>query len=589
MPQNQFSGTGIVDGQIVEANQINQSVDAFTGAKDYRITLTGSMELSGSLLMSGSFINEYTGQFSTLGLGVAAPTAPTMLYIKDTSAGGDPAIVMETTTGNDSARVRLKNPDVEYDLGAFGSSGDDFMVVQDVTATPRFPFIVGKDTVSYTLYTSDDSVGVGLGSNTPAILNPLDPGSLQVLGRVSGSSMRADIISASAAGENIHGTASYATYIETAQTASYVKAENVDFYYSISQQINSGGRIAAVTGSFDNAQTDSDSGYSIGKPAGGYTKIISGSAGGNLFFGSVEEQNFIKMTGNGSTIELDSGGEVYLKNDVFTPGTITISGSLSGDRKLVVGPNNTSGTVNARSSSLLVNSLEFNENSEASYVGNFNNSSTAKLRFGAGGDATNYALNISSSRQTEAYGMIAATGQADYLANLGNITPMFKRGLVAAFGGGELDNVEYRGGAFTSFNSFSTYTLFTITPANSDALGLGDPTAAAIRVEVTLLGLRVNSTQGRATSAFLTRNFSYVKYESDGSTPQDPPFAQSTGTGEFSNKSYNGSANITSIKLETDDSGADDTIITCKLLPATADDMNWKWSAKIIRLGPPAF
>ena len=179
MPQNQFSGTGILDGQIVEANQVSQSVDAFTGAKDYRITLTGSMELSGSLLMSGSFINEYTGQFSTLGLGVAAPTAPTMLYIKDTSAGGDPAIIMEATTGNDSARIRLKNPDVEYDLGAFGSSGDAFMVVQDTTTTSKFPFIVGKDTVSYTLYAVDDSVGVGLGSNTKVILNPLDAGSLQ--------------------------------------------------------------------------------------------------------------------------------------------------------------------------------------------------------------------------------------------------------------------------------------------------------------------------------------------------------------------------------------------------------------------------
>ena len=586
MPQNTFLGTGILDGQIVEANQISQSVDAFTGAKDYRITLTGSMELSGSLLMSGSFINEYTGQFSTLGLGVAAPTAPTMLYIKDTSAGGDPIILIEGNTGGDNARIRFSNGDVRFDLGVYGTQNDDFRIVQDSTI---FPFIIQEDTNSYTLYASDDSVGVGLGSNTPAILNPLDPGSLQVLGRVSGSSMRADIISASAAGENIHGTASYATYIETAQTASYVKAENIDFEYSISQQINSGGRIAAVTGSFDNAQTDSDSGYSIGKPAGGYTKIISGSAGGNLFFGSVPEQNFIKMTGNGSTIELDSGGEVYLKNDVFTPGTITISGSLSGDRKLVVGPNNTSGTINARSSSLLVNSLEFNENSEASYVGNVNNSSTAKLRFGAGGDATNYALNISSSRQTEAYGMIAATGQADYLANLGNITPMFKRGLVAAFGGGELDNVEYRGGAFTSFNSFSTYTLFTITPANSGALGLGNPTAAAIRVEVTLLGLRTSSTQGRATSAFITRNFSYVRFESNGSTPTDPPFAQSSGTSDIVDKSYNGSNNITSILLETDDSGADDNIITCKLRPATANDMNWKWSAKIIRLGPPAF
>ena len=399
MPQNFFQNTGIVDGQIVEASQVSQSVDAFTGTKDYRITLTGSMELSGSLLMSGSFINEYTGQFSTLGLGVAAPTAPTMLYIKDTSAGGDPAIVMEATTGNDSARVRLKNPDVEYDLGAFGSSGDDFMVIQDTTSSPRFPFIVGKDTVSYTLYAADDSVGVGLGSNTKAILNPLDEGSLQAAGRVSGSSMRADTISASAAGENIHGTASYATYIETAQTASYVKAENIDFYYSISQQVNSGGTIASVTGSYQYLQLNADSGLSIGtNPASsGYTKIISGSGGADLYFGSVEDDNFIWMGGNANFIELDSGGQVYLKNEAITPGTMTISGSLGGNRKLVVGPQAPTGTVNSPSSSLFPNALSFNNNSDA-FIANTNSSGTAKLLLSVGGasaDAANIELSAS--------------------------------------------------------------------------------------------------------------------------------------------------------------------------------------------------
>ena len=399
MPQNTFLGTGILDGQIVEANQISQSVDAFTGAKDYRITLTGSMELSGSFFMSGSFINEYTGQFSTLGLGVAAPTAPTMLYIKDTSAGGDPAIIMEATTGNDSARIRLKNPDVEYDLGAFGSSGDDFMVIQDTTSSPKFPFIIGKGTNSYTLYTSDDSVGIGLGQLTSVTLGPLDPGSLQAAGRVSGSSMRADIISASAAGENIHGTASYATYIETAVTASYVKAENIDFYYSISQQVNSGGRIAAVTGSYGYLQLDADSGLSIGNQGSlAYTKIISGSGGGDLYLGSVEEGNFIKMTGNGNTIELDSGDKVYLKNDVIIPSTVQISGSLAGGRKLVVGPNAPIGTINAPSSSLGENTLFFNDNS-TSYVGNLNESSNSKLAFSVG-DPTNIALSLSSSGDT---------------------------------------------------------------------------------------------------------------------------------------------------------------------------------------------
>lgn len=404
MPQNFFSNTGILDGQIVEANQVSQSVDAFTGAKDYRIALTGSLELSGSLLMSGSFINEYTGQFSTLGLGVAAPTAPTMLYIKDTSAGGDPAIIMEATTGNDSARIRLKNPDVEYDLGAFGSSGDDFMVVQDTTTTSKFPFIVGKDTVSYTLYAVDDSVGVGLGSNTKVILNPLDAGSLQAAGRVSGSSMRAGIISASGAGvgtdANIHGTASYANYIETASTASYVKAEDIDFYYSISQQINSGGEIAALSGSYDALKVSNISGLSIkNEGLNDYSIVLSGSVSANqgkLFFGDVDGGEYLTFDQLDTQIIAETA-KFNVPIQLLVGGNMILSGSTgaSSTRELVIGPNGTSATF-LPSASLSVNDLKFNRNNVA-YIGNYNTSGDSKLALSAGGGGSSAFTNLELS------------------------------------------------------------------------------------------------------------------------------------------------------------------------------------------------
>ena len=569
MPQNQFSGTGILDGQIVEANQVSQSVDAFTGAKDYRITLTGSMELSGSLLMSGSFINEYTGQFSTLGLGVAAPTAPTMLYIKDTSAGGDPAIIMEATTGNDSARIRLKNPDVEYDLGAFGSSGDDFMVVQDTTTTSKFPFIVGKDTVSYTLYAVDDSVGVGLGSNTKVILNPLDAGSLQAAGRVSGSSMRAGTISASAAGENIHGTASYATYIETASTASYVKAENIDFYYSISQQINSGGRIAAVTGSFDNVQANSDSGYSIGKPNGGYTKIISGSAGGNLFFGSVSENNFVKMTGTGNTIELNSGGEVYLKNNVFTPGKITISGSLAGNRELVVGPDAASGTINSPSESLLPNDLQFNRNQTA-YVSNMNIDGTSKLALSAGGGSANYAFTVSASREMEAYGQISFTGTNNYQAGLLNKSPYLRLGPKNAYNNQEIDDVTYRGGSFATVNT-NDYVLWEMD--TNDVSGNAEP----FRIKVNILGYRDTGTQYRAVMVEMDYLCTYI-------SGNDPTFALTEVSKNVRQSSYNNSTSISAAGTQLETYLQQESALKLTLDSNTAQVMSYRWQIQIIRL-----
>jgi len=573
MPQNQFSGTGILDGQIVEANQVSQSVDAFTGAKDYRITLTGSMELSGSLLMSGSFINEYTGQFSTLGLGVAAPTAPTMLYIKDTSAGGDPAIIMEATTGNDSARIRLKNPDVEYDLGAFGSSGDDFMVVQDTTTTSKFPFIVGKDTVSYTLYAVDDSVGVGLGSNTKVILNPLDAGSLQAAGRVSGSSMRAGTISASAAGENIHGTASYATYIETAQTSSYVKANDIDFFYSISQQVNSGGRIAAVTGSFGNVQTDSDSGYSIGKPNGGYTKIISGSAGGNLFFGSIAENNFVKMTGTGNTIELNSGGEVYLKNNVFTPGKITISGSLAGNRELVVGPDAASGTINSPSASLLPNDLQFNRNQTA-YVSNMNIDGTSKLALSAGGGSANFAFTVSASREMEAYGQISFTGNNGYQAGLLNKSPYLRLGPKNAYNNQQIDDVIYRGGSFATVNT-NDYVLWEMD--GNDVSGNAEP----FRIKVNILGYRDTGTQYRAVMVEMDYLCTYI-------IGNDPTFSISEVSKNVRQSSYNNSTSISEAGTKLETYLQQDSALKLTLDSNTAQVMSYRWQIQIIRLNSQA-
>ena len=51
---NTLSNTGIVTGQTVEALQVSQSVDAFTGANDYDITISGSLTLTGSLLQTGS-------------------------------------------------------------------------------------------------------------------------------------------------------------------------------------------------------------------------------------------------------------------------------------------------------------------------------------------------------------------------------------------------------------------------------------------------------------------------------------------------------------------------------------------------------
>ena len=50
---NNLSNSGIVDGQVIFANQVNQIIDAFTGAEAYDIALSGSLTITGSLLIGG--------------------------------------------------------------------------------------------------------------------------------------------------------------------------------------------------------------------------------------------------------------------------------------------------------------------------------------------------------------------------------------------------------------------------------------------------------------------------------------------------------------------------------------------------------
>ena len=52
----QFTNTGVATGQPVEASQVSQSFDAFTAAKAYDITISGSLEATGSFSNSGSVL-----------------------------------------------------------------------------------------------------------------------------------------------------------------------------------------------------------------------------------------------------------------------------------------------------------------------------------------------------------------------------------------------------------------------------------------------------------------------------------------------------------------------------------------------------
>ena len=67
---NQLSLSGIAEGEIIEAQHVSQSVQALTGQEPYQVTITGSLEVSGSLRTSGSvvfkYVQETAGDANTL-------------------------------------------------------------------------------------------------------------------------------------------------------------------------------------------------------------------------------------------------------------------------------------------------------------------------------------------------------------------------------------------------------------------------------------------------------------------------------------------------------------------------------------------
>ena len=523
MAHQNLNPNGIVTGQIVEAAEVLQLVSAFTktpvNGSGYDITISGSLNLTGSLLMTGSLVNEFTGQFSALGLGVTAPTAPTMLHIKDTAAGGDPIVLLEGNAGGDNARIRFSNSDVTYDVGAYGGSGDDFILIQDAASSPLEPLRIDKDTISSTIYASVDSVGIGLGVNTPTILNPLNPGSLQALGRVSGSSMRAGTISASAAGINIHGTASYANYIETAVTASYVKSTDIDFYYSISQQINSTNTIAAVTGSFGAAKVSDLSGISI-KDIGenGYSIFLSGSVvpdAGMLYLGDMTGEH-LAFDQAEQQIRTQTD-RFHIGNKLLVAGSMLVSGSsgAAAGRTIVVGPNGVSG-ASLPSASIFDDRIEFKQNSTA-YISNVGLGASSNLSLSAGGGSSNVALSISASADITIPNGIVEFDNTDIGSTRLNVTgSLMKLSQGVSDDTNLLQQVTYRMAFKTQASNGGVGILFTIGTDNYPAprIDLKSHSGGVIMYEMDLVASTTsNNDKGASWKVIATR-----KVDSNGST-----------------------------------------------------------------------
>tara|TARA_R110002153_G_scaffold42102_2_gene120000 strand:- start:3332 stop:4573 length:1242 start_codon:yes stop_codon:yes gene_type:complete len=90
----QFTNTGVATGQPVEASQISQSFDAFTGAEAYDINISGSLVVEGPVdfdnasVTGSSFTGSFTGSLdgvATNALAAETATSSSHALISDTS------------------------------------------------------------------------------------------------------------------------------------------------------------------------------------------------------------------------------------------------------------------------------------------------------------------------------------------------------------------------------------------------------------------------------------------------------------------------------------------------------------------------
>ena len=117
---NTLSKTGVVTGQTIEALQVSQSVDAFTGGSAYDITISGSLTLTGSLLQTGSvFFKQITQVPATASnqLGNVMIDSDGRLYSGSSSVGAQGA------TGEKGAAGEKGETGSAGSAGAQGASG----------------------------------------------------------------------------------------------------------------------------------------------------------------------------------------------------------------------------------------------------------------------------------------------------------------------------------------------------------------------------------------------------------------------------------------------------------------------------------
>jgi len=135
-----LSKTNIATGNIITAAEVSQSVDAFTGAVAYDITLSGSLQLTGSV----KSINGFTGSLQ----GTASVAVSSSYALSSSFAISSSYALTSTTAFTATSANSISNQN--YDAGA-GIQTGTFKIIAGkivlsggVGSSSAFPQLISK-------------------------------------------------------------------------------------------------------------------------------------------------------------------------------------------------------------------------------------------------------------------------------------------------------------------------------------------------------------------------------------------------------------------------------------------------------------
>jgi hypothetical protein len=318
----------ILQGLTVESWHVSQSVDAFTGASDYDITISGSLDVTGPLDVTGDL--DVTGNSSVSGYSTVGDA---IIY-----ATGNNLAIVESASFNPSTNFGILN-NIRIGLGAG----------QDTAATIYSNMIGSPAGVSARSASYSNFIGVGAGS-----FATLASGS-NFIGYGAGN------FAASASNSNLFGYNVGRGDIDgnTIGPNNVIIGTNISLPYNYRNGINIGG-ILFGSGSYATPTGNVFSGsvgngrIGINQPTPSFNLDVSGS--GRFTNGVTVTGSFIS---SGSLSILSTGsialnGPIILTGSLNTTGSVTLRGLTTGPRAFVVTIDNTTGQLYYTSSAAII-------------------------------------------------------------------------------------------------------------------------------------------------------------------------------------------------------------------------------------------